>query len=520
MAKNNPNSDQNRKTIALFRSFSRAEMEDFCHFTKSAYFNTDEKLAILAKFLHKIFWAKKLGNFDVHAEYKAYVAMFGKTKSVGVLDDKERAKLNDKLSRLTKLGIQYLSVSTLKSDSSERIKLLLDQFSRRKLPRFFEAYKKKEQKRLTRQKANRNFYLNTYQLERSIFEYQFTHDLNTLIKSDNLERVIETLDVYYLVDRMLLQLAGIALMKIGMKSYDFQSMQWIIGLSELPQYKYIPAVQLCLAAYYMESYRLQSAEDVLKNEKAQQHFTTFSDLLSQHSNELSRELNIEFYTLAVNFCTDQVRLKNLDYHQKGFELCRDMESAGLWVEGGGIRAGIPIMATTYACRTANFEWAEMMLHKYENHIDSAIRNGVCSFISGQIAFYRGNFEVADKHFFETEQQSYHRAYSINSRIFRLKCLYELKQFAYEAAKVRFNSEIMFRKNSQTLAEKSKKSQINFIRVLMDLYKIRDLIGREHNEKINERLQKVNTKIKAYQYVTDVPWLNEKLTELLEQVSKK
>lgn len=502
-----------RKSIDLFRSLSPEEFQSFCRFVNSPFFNTDEKLTRLAVFLSKALRNKQNNSLSDQHESEAFTTMFGKPKSKKQLSGPERAKLNDKLSRLTKLGLQFLNVVALEEDSPEKTNLLLHQLHKRKLTRFFDNYRLKEQQKLETSLKNKEHFLNNYQLERSFFEFQFTHDINKLLKSDNLAGVMEALDVYYLVDRMLLHLAGMALINAGAKSYDFRPMEAILELSELEQYRIIPSITICRTACYMEASKLQSKEDASKDPEAQQYYEELVALLNQHDQEFTSDLSLHFYTLALNFCSHQIKLKNHEFLRKGFELYRQLEEKGLFAVNGRLRAGTLVQAITMACRIEHFEWAEATRQKYIQFIDAHFREGTSSFIQGQIAFYRGDFEQADRYLMESEQLPFHRSYSLGGRILRLKCLYELQQYSFEAAKVRFKSEINFRKNNKFIAKKDRDSQNNFIRVLTDIYKIRELKRLESMERISERLSKATVKLNSFDFLTDASWLERKMEEL-------
>ncbi len=502
-----------RKSIDLFRSFSENEFLEFCRFVNSPFFNTDDKLTSLAVFLSKTLNNKQDNSLSSKQESEAYSVMFGQPKSKKLLTSSERAKLNDKLSRLTKLGLQFLNVIALKEDSPEKTNLQLSQLHKRKLTRFFDRYRKKELTKLETVGKNKDYYLTNYQLERSFFQFQFTHDINRLLKSDNLAGVMEALDAYYLIDRMLLHLAGMALINAGAKSYDFQPMESILELSELEQYRSIPSIKLCRTACYLETCKLQSKEHQEKDKEAQQHYAVLVQLLNQYDAEFTSDMKLLFYTLAINFCTHQNKLKNNDFLKKGFELYCQLEEKGLLPVNGRMRVGTLAQAITLACRTAHFDWAESMLQKYLPQIDVKVRAGVSSFILGQIDFYRGNFEQADQHFMESEQYPFHRGYSMACKILRLKSIYEIQRYSFEAAKVRFKSEINFRKNNKVISKKDQESQNNFIRVLSDIYKIRELKRLESPKKITERLEKARTKLNSFDFVTDAPWLERKMEEL-------
>ncbi len=516
MPTNSPDTNKSRKSITLFRSFSREEMSDFCRFIQNNYFNKDEKLVALAEFLNTFFWRRKPKNFDADEEYKAYTKTFGKAKSTKELIDKERAALNDKLSKLTKLGVRYLLKVAIETDGPKSIQLLLDQFTQRKLPRFFDEYQKKENRKLQGQDEDRDLYRNHYYLERNIYDYIYINEGDNFLKSNNLPDTIKAFDVYYLVDRMLLQLASMTLTTITPKSYDLQATEHLLNFAGLPAYKDISIINLCRIACRLELCKLQSAEDEAKNEEALGYFEEFVVLLREHDEQLTGELAFRFYNIAINFCSYQIRRKNQEFHQRGFDLYRYMDKKNLLIVDEKVREGSLIRAATLGCRIADFKWTKTLLNKHIEYIATDIRDGVSTFIQGKIAFYQKDFEKADEHFRDTEDAPYNRYYTFDSKILRLKCMYELRNYIYEAAQTKFRSEIQSRKKNKQLTEKSKEAQINFIKALTDLYKIKGLIKREKKERIAKRIENTKKRIHDYQYVTDSTWLMKKVAELETQ----
>jgi len=507
-----------RKITLLLQALSSSERSNFSDFVKSPYFNKDKKLIVIIDFLNNLLFYKEEPRITEKHETEVFSKTFGIPVLKSQLTKKERALLNDKLSKLTTLAIKFLTVNDLQADSPEKTVLLLRQLHLKKLTTVFDSSRRKEKTKLAHQQIDKSFYLKNYHLERSLFEFQFQYQISKLLKKDNLGSVIEALDVYFLIDRMLLHLASMALLSnVGSKSYDFHSMNTILRLSEIPKYKNIPAVKICRTACSMETCKLLSKEQINQDIKAQQHYQELIKLLNQE-NAFTRDFKEVFYTLAINFCSHQTRRnKNDAFQQKAFELYQQLESNGLMSNNSRVRASRLINGISFACQSGNYNWAEDVSPKYIPFIDKAIRKGVASFIQGQIAFYQKKYEPADQFFLETELAPQHRAYSTNCKIFRLKCLYEINQYSFEAANRKFRSEILQRKMSKLLSKNDKTGQINFIKILSDLYKIKSSIKIERKSKAIQRLLTTKNKLKNKTFIADVLWLEKKIEELRQQL---
>lgn len=508
-----------RKITTLFNAFSKKERKQFFDFVRSPYFNTDQTLVKLTLYLDKSLTNKIEERLTSTHLVEAFTLMFGKPESKLKLDKNEQSKLNDKLYILTKLGYKFLLVNALNEESPEHTSLLLKQLNQSKYATLFEAMHRKKYNRLKQtEEFDNEYFLQNYQLERNLYEFRFNFDQNKLIKSDNLEKVIEASDTYYLIERMLLHLSGMSLLSnLGTKSYDFELMKWIFKLSESPKYNSIPAIKLCRIACRMETSKLLSREHTEEDLKAQHYYQELVNLLKEYDECFTADFKDMFYGLAINFCSHQTRRnRNKEFYEEGYKLYHQLELKGLMVKNDRVRASRLTLAMSFACLSGNSVWAEEMRKKYIDKVDKPIRHALSSFILGQIAFYDGKFKKADDYFLKAEDQQ-HRSFTNNCKVFRLRCLYEINEYSFEAANVRFKSEIALRKKSKSLSKNARVGQTNFIKVLSDLYNIRDSLRRQSKSSLLKRLTKTEGELNAYPLVSDVLWLEKKIAELRKQL---
>jgi len=403
------NNSKSPGCIELLSKFSSHEMSQFLEFVQCKYFNTDSKIVILTAFLKDNFFKKGKNKFDETVRLQALKAIFPDISSKKI--NEKQAQLTNKLGVVRQLGLRFLQVKALETDSAESAKLLYQELNKRELSASFRKQQRDDRKKLDKIKQKGDtYYYKKYQIERAEYDYRFR--MEKLINDDNLPEVIEALDISYLINRFILQLAGMALMSVSSKSHDYDT-KAIINLSEHPHYSQIPIISVCRAAYDMEynkfqyiklSTQQQPIEANLANKKSEQSFNNLVKLLDVNHEELPGDTLADFYTLTTNFCMHQIKLKNLSYNKKAFELYRQIDRKGLLIIDNKIRIDKLNSMIVMACRAAEFEWAKDTLSAYKQYIHPAIRDSVNSFLSGLIEFYQGDFVKAEKHFLQAQDE--------------------------------------------------------------------------------------------------------------------
>jgi len=290
--------------LTLMNSFSQEEMKSFQRFVESPYFNTDKKIIVLLSYIKDSFFRKKSKQYDKKMRKKIYKLLFPNDKEVGTtLTPQQQGRVNKKFSRLSECGKLFLLNESLKRESPQRFKLLYEQLIDRKLENYFEKFQRRHRKELeSKKETNIDYYLKKYELELSKSNYQFKNAINTIGKSDNLRAVTEALDVYYIPNRIRIQLACISLMGLTQRSYDIEIIDPILNLANLSHYRDVPIVSIYRTACEMEMNRLKGA-DTEKTPKShlnyyrkesEKYFDILVELLHQHENVLAN-IRIPFW---------------------------------------------------------------------------------------------------------------------------------------------------------------------------------------------------------------------------------
>ena len=483
--------------IELLKTFSKKEIADLIHFVSCPCFNEDESMVGLLKSLRR--YALNAKEFDAEVQYTVYEKTFAnKSVSQYTLSNNQRSFLNAKMNVLMRLAEQFLAIQALKTNVSYKCELLYDTLLKRQQYWLLNRHLTKHKKELSQQKEKDTaYYAHQAKVEKVNFNY--LHYSGQLIQEDNLPDLIFSTDLHYLLDKLELQITALSMQYLpGKKEYDLSSMKATTSLLNLPQYAGHPLIIL---------YR---ANIVLMETESEEAYADLLLLVEQYESLVPITILKNFYTTAINYCVAQIHFGVLDYVKNMFNLYKLMDSKNLLIDNGFISANDLKNIVTAACRVEEFVWAEEAIERYRSYLRKPIRDSVCHFNLGVIAFHRQDYEAAHNKFIQVDKID--RIYDINIRILILKCLYEKEKEYSEPTMQAFRSAHKYFKDNQSLSAENKRPFINFIQILIKLYRLRHNINaaKADTERIKEKLeqQKVNS---------DKRWLLQKIEELGQKI---
>lgn len=479
------------RLIQLLSALSNDEIKRLNRFVQATYFNTDQYVTKLLDVLNKEIIGKR--TFDESVQWRVYGKVFNKSpQSQEKLNEKEKKLLGAKMSALTQLTKDFLTVEALKEHKTYRSDLLLSELLNRRQFDLFQSVMKKERKVLeTERKKGIKYHQHEYMIEQKAFDYLFKRNL--LIKDDNLLELNKSFDTLYLLDKLRFYLAGIHIKSATVRQdYDFSSITTIEDLLNLVQYQHHPLVQIYRTAITMAEIQ----ED--------EHYKMLLRLLKKDAQYIPKDDVFDFYTMAVNFCAAQIRSGKLEYHQHVFELYKVMEDKNLLKEGESIPVNTLKNTIIVACHVKEFEWGKFVIEKYRPYIAKEVRDSVCYFNLGAIAFHEKNYKEAIQNFIRVERINLN--YDLNCRMLILKSHYETDEEYDERTVQIFRSTEKFVSDSKQLSPARKKADKNFINALINLYRVKHRAGKMTTQSIRKKIEK-------FELINDKRWLLEKIEEL-------
>lgn len=478
--------------INLLKSFSTKEIEDLGHIVSCRYFNTDQYVVKLFEVLKKIVLNKNA--FTEELQLKVCQKVFGDIPvSNNSLNKKQKGILNAKMNLLLRLAEQLLSIEAMETDNISE--LLYPKLLEKQQAQLFNRHINRLKKSLENESIRGISYYNlNYKLAFTTINH--SHSINKLPDLKDFSNLEYNLDMHYLLNKLFIHMSVFSLHSQKNKSaYDFTSLTAIDQLLSLPVYANHSLITVCKANI-----------NLVKN-RTDESFTNLINTLEKHKEKISVDILRANYTSATNYCAIQIASGNLSYRGHIFKLYKIMHKKNLLIDNGIVSIQILKNFLTMACRNNAFLLAETLIHYYKDFLPNAVKESVCFFLWGVIAFHQKNYEAAHESFTKVEQVNLN--FDINTRTLLLKCLYEKEKDYNEYTMTAFRSAERFFKLNKQLPKRNKKAYFNFIKLLIALYRVRNGVGSRTLEWITQQLelQDVNS---------DTHWLLEKIEELKDK----
>ncbi len=468
--------------IGLLESFSRKEIEGFTQFISCSYFNTNRHVIELLDVLRRRILHKGLSNSSVQDRVLNLLS-----GNMSAKKETQKAMLRVRIGILTQLAEQFLVIASLETEAACKNELLYKQLLKRKqfsiLNRRINQFRKEADVEI----KDIPYYHHQYKAENGILDYFYQS--GQWIQQDNLSILNRQLDLYYLLSKMKLHITALSFMEISsQKKYDFSDIEALQHMLNLPFYKEAPLVKIYQAI--IELIRLKDYHTYLE----------LLGLLDKYRSQLSDNDMNSAYIVATNFCTHQIKSGKPEYYHQLFELYQMMDDKNLLLEGNFIPIGKLKNIVSVSCRVGVFERAVYFIEKYTSFLRKEIRNNVRNFNLGAIAFYKKDYQTAADYLYQIDNISL--SYDTSRRMMLVKSYYEIDK-SYKETTVRvFRSMEKFIKEHRQLTSKDKMAYKNFVRILINLYRIRHGVTTTKIKRVREKLENQHVN-------SDKQWLLEK-----------
>lgn len=475
-------------SIELLNSFSDKELEGFSNFISYYYFNADKSLVKLFEQLKKYVIGKPVQLFNY--EVKIYNNVFSDLEENNKINIKQRKRLNSKLTAITRLAEKFLCINALDKSNFCKKELLYDELLNKKQYELFNRKINSDKRELKQiELKDSSFYYQAHKIEEYIFTSNYQNDLIAL--KNNLKEQKQYLDLYYILEKLSIYISMLSIGITTQKVFDYETIEPLWDLVDSADYKNIPLVK---------AYKFTIL--LLKNQTITE-YNKLIDLLNEFRDVLPAQTLITLYNVALNFCIKQLSTGKFTFFDL-FEIYNKLDEQNLFLEENLMPVSKLKNVLTIGCRTGNFKWAQHILTKYYSFIRKPVRESVNQFNLGLIAFYKKNFDAALKHFIKVDKVSL--TYDVDCRIMMLKAHYEIdKEYDERTVQIYRSTEKYF-VESKALSSSNKKAYKNFVRMLINLYRIK------HKE-TKMTAESFSKKLDTQQFNSDKNWLIGKLKEI-------
>lgn len=475
------------RLITLIKTLSPAEMRRFDTFAASPYFNTQERLLALWRFLHQATpdFPPQLVN-----RKKAFALMYpGETF--------EEQKVHDQSSALLKLLERFLAQQVFEEESYEyEIKHLAglqgkapDLFSRR----FQQASKRMESLPV------RDGAYHLAQLQLAQMGDNMGGKLRMRNAQESLVQSMSYLDIHFLATKLRTLCELLNRQKIVQTEYSVAMMDEIESFLYRPDnpYQDIPVVAIYFQVYLMLS------------NSGETHFRELLTLLDAHNGKFQQREAYSLYAYAQNYCIRQINSGNPAYMEELFQIYQRLLDTQLLLQAGILPHEHYKNITTVGLRLKHFAWVESFLEQYKPRLEQEIRENAYTYNLAVFYMEKGAFKQAMRHL---QQVSFTDVYyDLSARAILLRVYYELQEddsLGYLVHAFR-----AFLKRNKLISQQHSKNILNLIRFVRQLSRLRQRKPFLEQEEFKNRLQKIQEAVKVSSGISNANWLRSKIQEL-------
>ncbi len=479
---------QNRKAIQLLKLLTKNELKQLERYVQSPYFNSNKKIISLLQWLKK--FHPTYDNATQLTDERGFAAVFGRKKF-------QNQAWKNLLSIFLALVENFLAQESYNQDQTQKDLLLLYYLIERRAVHFFNRRVQHTEKQL-QQSPLRG--VEHYHYDFRIAELKHTSAIiaQGRLKESTVSDIFKKLDIYTIFCKLRYCASALNRQFIA-RQIDTEMLPLIEKtLTELATYDFkdVPILtlwhQIVLLLHYAEN---------------DYHFHT----LKQHFNEYEQDNSIatgewrQFYTVALNYCSQKSRQGQSSYLKEFFELYQKMLNKQILMVNGQMtpyRHFTNIVRA--ALRVGEVNWTVRFVEDYQHSLNEQIKENVLNYCQAAIYFYQKKHTEAWQllHAFEFSD-----VYdNIDQRNLFAKNLYELGEGELlEAHLAAFKT---FLHTKEQIVPSFKEAHQQFARILSKIYKLLYDPNTTH-----EIITKLKKDIQQTPSLEDREWLLEKCEEL-------
>ena len=445
--------------VELLESFSNKEIIGLRQIINCDYFNKDQLIIKLLKVLTKKVIHKNKSNLQIQCIL--YKQVFNKALKNEALTKKQKSLLSAKMSKLTKLVKRFLMMEELENSKINKSDLILNVLLKKKQFRLFEKQLKEECKTLNGNEE-KNYYDHLVKLDEIKLNYLYQN--GNWIKEDNLVELMKHLDIAYLIKKLDNTITALSFSK------------------HKPFIEYDLSILKLLKSEYFIQYQVENNPSInikvavlnLMNDKTQEAYEKLLISLKKYESEISKFNLRGFYSVALNFCTNQTKRGFLEYERNHIFLYKILDKENLIAIDNTTLINDLRNIVTIGCRLKQFEWIEQIIKKYIPIANQTLRSSINNFHLSYVAFYKGAYAQSIDYLSKVDKFDFQ--YDLQRRLMLINSYFELDQHYLHQVAQLFRSFEAFVTKHKKMNDKDKTGLKNFIRIALNLYRLKHKVG--------------------------------------------
>lgn len=467
------------KLIQTLLHLNKPERNRFKKFLISPFFNSDENMVSIFDYIDE--HISKNPN-----ELPEKQVLWKKIFRGIPFDD---IRLRKYFSDLFKLLTKFLSFDLYQRDPIVQDLFLLEVINERKLISLTKSSVKSARIRLEANEFRHSqAFLQRYSLERNNYEIQnLEGDRN--IRS-NIEEINESLDVFYLSEKLRLFCKEIELQNLAKHTYKLTYVEEVLNMIKFKGYENVPSIMLYskLLNLYIDS----------ANEE---NYFLLRQSVSENNPLFPKKELAEIYSTIINYCSLQINKGNSKFLAQLFDFYKEVVSQDILLEDQSFSPYHFKNIVVIGLRLKEFNWIEKFINDYAPLLPENQRDNSLSFNLAQLYFYQKKYDLVIKTLQSVEYDDY--IYNLNSKTMLICTYYDTGET--DALFFLFDSFRAFLNRNNDIPEARKELYRNFVSFSKKLARL--------TPKDEKAKQKLIFELEQTKNVASKNWILEKLAEL-------
>ncbi|MCB0652881.1 MAG: hypothetical protein KDC85_16505 [Saprospiraceae bacterium] len=470
------------KLFLTLSSLDLKERKRFSEYVHSPFFNKNEKVQQLCEIMLKAMDQPK----------KKPLLKTRVFKKIFKEDHYKEIKLNNVISDLLQLLQDFLGFVRFREDRILQQNLVARELiSREQYQNFNTVTRRYDQLRAQSEVKNYHFYLSEYEYYEVLDLLSLSGDKRSYNKA--LQSKSDMLDLYYFANKLRIACDMYSRNIVINAGYEPHFVEDMLDRYE-EKFEYYGDI-LALKLYYVTLKMLREGEE--------QHYFGLKDFLEENNRIFPPEELNTVYSYALNYCVRKINSGQTHFYAEILSLYKVLLQKELLFSNGYLSQWDYTNIITSAMRLNEFDWADEFIHQYKTSLLPDEQFNVYTYNLTALHFARKDYDKALQLLHEVEftDPFYHAA----AKIIQLKVYFEMQQTeAFFSLAEAFKQ---FVNRNRQFSGYQKKSNLNFIRAALWLYKDR-LKGEVYkNLDMSELYQTTRSKIQHLDPLANKAWLD-------------
>lgn len=460
------------------------DQERFTQFVESPYFNQHANTRKLLRLIY---------NGLDNKEYKLERRRLHKQLFPGK-PYREQAVF-DVMSYLKKLFLRFLAYEQLADQEfGEELLTFEAAYHRRRFDLMKNRAKRLERDLGGTDKTGGHFRQLRYQLHKTLGYYEGTFETENRATIENLQRMIDELDGYYIIEKLKNACQLQAMMMRTSSEYDMGLLDELLKFLET-NWDDKFAEQPSIGMYYNILMSLRRGDNP-------QYYKYLRELIDTKLELFDGEERSNLFHFANNYCILKINQGNGAYIDELFQLYRRADAANLLLENGMINEKQYKNITALGCRLREFDYVEDFLERYRESLPANKQENAYTFNKATFFYHQKRYDEAENLLRDVNFTDV--IYHTTATMLRMRIFFENGDT--ESLINLLETFRLYILRNRKLSVQDKRSYNTFIRFARNVLPLKHQANTLSQSVYHTKLQKLHEKIRTTENMYNRDWL--------------